>query len=955
MAVSAFAVTAPRDGGPLPESYRRVRDKDAGAFTHRRAWVQKARRLQAERIAFLARHRGEFPQATMPSSLAVTGTLRVPVLPGRFSDIAAAPVSQANLQNQLFASNPTGTITQYYTEVSYGQLTVTGDVLPWVSLAQTGAYYEGGSNGLVPGLARTGELIKEVLDARDGAVDFSLYDNDGPDGLPDSGDDDGFVDVAVFVHGEFGGECGNANIIAHSWMYSAWPASGGLPYTTGDARTGGGFIQIDEYAICPALNCGATSPYASSEWIDIGVFCHELGHSFGLPDLYDTSSDGNSGIGEWGIMGAGNWNTPELPAHPEAWTRAELGWIAPVDVGWQATAVSIPAVEQTPTVYRLPFTDERFRRSTACVISGAYSLHCGLTTAEAAARGWASPGTGGGYGPNWYQTIERDFSYSGTGSVSLQYAFAHDLEANYDFGYAIVEVNGGETVLATYTSIGSGTANLDLTPHLAPLAGAGGTYTLEFRVVSDYSFDDADGQHESDCGALMIDDVSVTGGGELYSSGFEARADGWHQDPAENTSSEYWLVENRRRIGFDANLKEQGLLIWHVDDEVMHAPLLGNSQGPGGFAVRGLVLEEADGQFDLNAGLLSNRGEAEDVYPGPLNNTAFTSATSPNSDDNTGRSTRIEVTNVGPSASPMSATLRAGDPGPTASGVDPISIDNNVVAAVVEVAGNRIRHGATFRFQLGGAVSAPGGVGDGEDIVATSLEWLDPTSLRGTVNVYSKTAGPWDLVVTNPDGQSFTLPDAITINHLVATQLVSASIDVVSDGVRLRYELLGREPGETLRLYRADREDGAWRVIVEDMQPARGESYEFVDAAVEAGASYYYLLESRLEGGEVRELHRGVAHVPARELVLEQNHPNPFNPATSIRLYLPARVEVQLDVYDVTGALVRRLASGTFDSGPHVVEWDGTDAAGRPVASGVYIYRLVADRRAISRKMMLLK
>jgi len=57
----------------------------------------------------------------------------------------------------------------------------------------------------------------------------------------------------------------------------------------------------------------------------------------------------------------------------------------------------------------------------------------------------------------------------------------------------------------------------------------------------------------------------------------------------------------------------------------------------------------------------------------------------------------------------------------------------------------------------------------------------------------------------------------------------------------------------------------------------------------------------------------------------------------------------------VTGALVRRLASGTFDSGAHVVEWDGTDAAGRPVASGVYIYRVVADRHSVSRKMMLLK
>ena len=95
--------------------------------------------------------------------------------------------------------------------------------------------------------------------------------------------------------------------------------------------------------------------------------------------------------------------------------------------------------------------------------------------------------------------------------------------------------------------------------------------------------------------------------------------------------------------------------------------------------------------------------------------------------------------------------------------------------------------------------------------------------------------------------------------------------------------------------------------------------------------------------------------MPARELVLEQNHPNPFNPRTSIRFYLPERGAIELDVYDVHGALVRHLARGDFDAGPHAVEWDGHDAHGEAVASGVYVYRLVSDRRAIAKKMVLLK
>jgi hypothetical protein len=174
--------------------------------------------------------------------------------------------------------------------------------------------------------------------------------------------------------------------------------------------------------------------------------------------------------------------------------------------------------------------------------------------------------------------------------------------------------------------------------------------------------------------------------------------------------------------------------------------------------------------------------------------------------------------------------------------------------------------------------------------------------------------------------------------------------------VRLRYELAERDPDEVVRLYRSiDPNGGGWHVIADDLQPQRLESYEFVDTRVEAGHTYYYLLESQSGSGESRELHRGSATLPAREMVLEQNQPNPFNPQTSIRFYLPARGSVALHVFDVRGALVRRLATGTFDAGSHTVVWDGTDQAGRPVASGVYVYRLTSDRHSQIKKMMLLK
>jgi hypothetical protein len=94
---------------------------------------------------------------------------------------------------------------------------------------------------------------------------------------------------------------------------------------------------------------------------------------------------------------------------------------------------------------------------------------------------------------------------------------------------------------------------------------------------------------------------------------------------------------------------------------------------------------------------------------------------------------------------------------------------------------------------------------------------------------------------------------------------------------------------------------------------------------------------------------------PGPSFVLEQNRPNPFNPTTQIRYVLDSAQRVVLTVFDVEGRVVHELERGTRIAGPHSVTWDGRDAAGVRVASGVYIYRLDAGTQSASRKMVLLK
>lgn len=68
--------------------------------------------------------------------------------------------------------------------------------------------------------------------------------------------------------------------------------------------------------------------------------------------------------------------------------------------------------------------------------------------------------------------------------------------------------------------------------------------------------------------------------------------------------------------------------------------------------------------------------------------------------------------------------------------------------------------------------------------------------------------------------------------------------------------------------------------------------------------------------------------------------PNPFRAATNIAFELPRPGFITLDLHDVRGSLIRRLASGEAGAGSHAIGWDGTDTTGRRVAAGAYLYRL---------------
>ncbi len=92
-----------------------------------------------------------------------------------------------------------------------------------------------------------------------------------------------------------------------------------------------------------------------------------------------------------------------------------------------------------------------------------------------------------------------------------------------------------------------------------------------------------------------------------------------------------------------------------------------------------------------------------------------------------------------------------------------------------------------------------------------------------------------------------------------------------------------------------------------------------------------------------------------KALVFTGNYPNPFNPSTTLSFVLPSSGKASLTVYDITGRKVREIAAGTMTAGAHSAVWNGRDASGRAVSSGVYFARLSLGGTAVTHRMTLMK
>jgi subtilisin family serine protease len=134
---------------------------------------------------------------------------------------------------------------------------------------------------------------------------------------------------------------------------------------------------------------------------------------------------------------------------------------------------------------------------------------------------------------------------------------------------------------------------------------------------------------------------------------------------------------------------------------------------------------------------------------------------------------------------------------------------------------------------------------------------------------------------------------------------------------------------------------------------APGRYYLMVDGYLSAVSSYTLTVAGGL-ANDVIPMQKAYEGKPALVTSLMPVAPNPFRLKTTVHFSLAEQGSVNLSVYDASGRLITNLADGPFEAGAHSVSWEGRDAKGNPVATGIYFYRMTAPSYAQTRKMVMI-
>lgn len=848
-----------------------------------------------------------------------TLSIKVPVIVGKFANTGEDEWPIQELQKELFDGPwPTGTMRDYYLEVSYGQFEIKGTVYGWYQVSHDDTYYEGNQtkpydNGFIPPPRGIGGFLKEILDLADPDIDFGQFDNDGPDGIPNSGDDSGVVDALIVVHAGGGGEYGGPEIWSHRSKYSAWWNS---PYTTNDPSANGGYIRIEDYTVQPAIS-------SDGRMIEIGVFCHEFGHILGLPDLYDLD-ESSEGIGHWGLMGSGNWNQPSSPAHMCAWSKEQLGWISPVVLYENMVEVNIPEVEFVPTVYKL------WKGGNIQPYPSQYGNHLQV-------------------GREYFLIENRQplgfDKYLHGGGLLIWHVDNSVLTQNDDEDHPLVDLEEADGAMSGRGDSGD------------PFPGISGNRNFDYWTTPnsrDYNGDN------SEVAVLNISDPSPSMRADLEV--LELRPQVFYVDHrvTEVSGNNNGEPEPSEKIELVVTLLNYGADMTQVRGAIStNDPSISFSVGNASFA-------------DIPFGCSGDN--SADPFVFTVAETASVHWTYFNLD---------VISNDGAYTSRISFRQLIGHPEILLVDDDyegtprDQDVDRYYTTALDSI-GEFYRY---WDYKTQGTLDSQR-LEDYEIVIWFTGSAVPTLIIEDQENLKDFLDGGGNLLISSQDLGDLALSPAsrdFYHNYLHAdfignytseyNYIFGIKGDPISHELRFIYNTPFGAQNQTNPDIIAPRNGASPVFVYPQNQQVAGIRYSGKHKLVYLAFGFEALADFNLDGPGARaNLMRrildwlrspsGVEFAQANDLtkyVLEQNYPNPFNSQTTIKYHLPTGGRIVLRIYNLMGQEVRTLVNGKEGPGTFTTSWNGKDARGRDVPSGVYIYRMVAGGFTQSRKLILMR
>lgn len=238
-------------------------------------------------------------------------------------------------------------------------------------------------------------------------------------------------------------------------------------------------------------------------------------------------------------------------------------------------------------------------------------------------------------------------------------------------------------------------------------------------------------------------------------------------------------------------------------------------------------------------------------------------------------------------------------------------------------------------------------------LIFIDFDVVGADSSRTTVHFTNMTFNSGTYIATATDG-------TIAVQGVVPVELSSFTARVIDHRIKLEWSTVSESNNFGFFIERKAEAATDWYrlgFVRGKGTTSAPQHYSFSDTEVLPGNWRYRLLQQDLTGRMAIYPAIEVQLAAPTRFALHQNYPNPFNATTRISYDLPVGVQsLKLVIFDVTGRPIRTLVAQIMPAaGMHSVYWDGTDDLARPVASGLYFYRLQTDRCTMMRRMILIK